>query len=321
MGRIEFNEAQCLSAVGNSRCDSEDIGAVFISKCLQLVDIPKEPSDGNSMCLASAECINGYCAHGSADAGVAPEGCPGICRPFKATNASCQLDAECDALNAYCDPTTNRCLMRPGNNGDCTAVGCQPNLYCLNGKCTMPTATGTNPGDPCNTLQNFSTDIAACAPTMFCKMQLAPTISGVCATKIAMGATCTPADTPFGGDNQCVDGAVCAQVGTQAMHTCQAYGALSADCDPAAASCKDTLYCDSTTKKCTALLADGASCNPAANHCLANSQHGNTNCVGAPPVCVPEKLPGDSCAPATESPVCGSNYCDPAKSACGLLCN
>ncbi|HZS36096.1 MAG TPA: hypothetical protein VFF06_04685 [Polyangia bacterium] len=320
-GRIQFNEAQCLAAIAGSRCDGEDIGEVFISKCRDLVDIPKEPSDGTSACLASAECINGYCAHGSADAGLAPEGCPGICQPFKVLNATCAIDAECDAVNAYCDSGTKKCTMRPGANGDCTMVGCQPNLYCNGGKCTAPTPTGTTAGAPCNTLQNFSTDTPACGPTFFCKMVLAPTISGTCAAKIAMGSPCTPADTPFGGDNQCVDGSVCAQIGTQTMHTCQAYGSLNADCDPAAGSCKDALYCDSTTKKCLALLADGASCNPAANHCIANSQHGNTNCIGATPVCVPEKLPGDACNPATESPACGSNYCDPNKSTCGLLCN
>jgi hypothetical protein len=313
-GRIHINELQCLAAIMGARCDGEDSGGVFLGKCLRLLDKPMQPSDGTSQCLFSGECVKGYCAHGSSDAGV--------CTAFKGLTAACTSDVECDSTMAFCDPGTHQCAALAGVSADCSVISCLPNLYCdSNSKCAAPTPSGTT-GVVCNPFQGISTDVPACAAGFFCKVTATP--SPVCTAKIPMGSNCNPNDAYQSGiDNQCADGSSCYQTVGQANASCQAWAGVSQPCDPANNSCQATLYCDNVTNPaapvCKALIADNQPCNASTNnHCLAGSAHSGQNCIGS--VCVPDKPYNGTCNPATDDPVCDTGYCSPTNNRCSVLC-
>lgn len=339
-GRVQINEAQCLAAVMGARCDNSDLGGVFLGKCAKLLNLPMQPSDGTSQCLVGLECVNGYCAHGKADAGTAPEGCPGVCTPFKNLSDACGSDTECNQSVAFCDTGTNKCAAKGGAAATCTDLGhCRDGLYCAgyftniaspSGTCTMASGSG-NSGDACDTIQDLYTDFPTCGTGLYCKPATgAPPYEtrGTCAAKIASGMPCT-APTGFNAavENPCVDGTGCFQTVGQTMATCQPFAGASQACDAAQASCQETLFCDNVTNPaaptCKALIADNQPCDPTTNnHCLANAKHGNTNCIGATgsAVCVPEKPYNTTCNPVSDSPACGSDYCSPSNSRCSILC-
>ncbi len=332
LGRVRINELQCISAIQGSRCDNEDVGGVYFEKCALQLDKPMQASDGTSACIIGFECINGYCQHATPDGGATnPEGCAGVCQPYKTANAACNPNAaypECDPNTTFCDSGTSKCLALPALGGDCSATFlCQPNQYCKATatagvyQCAMAAATG-NLGDACDVFQNVGTATPACANGLFCKQGASPT----CQTKIATGQPCTPSDAVASIDNQCVDGSACYKGGAQTMATCQAYAGVNGDCDPTPGSvsgCQTTLYCDSATKKCKALIADNMSCDSTLQNCLA----GATNCLGSGVAakCVANINYNNACTPVVDDTVCGGggpgDFCNPANNRCAIQCN
>jgi hypothetical protein len=333
-GRLQLDETLCLTAIQGSRCDGEDTGRLA-AQCGRGSQIPLQALGGQ--CLLNAECIGGYCARVALalDAGAAPEGCPGVCAPFKALGDPCEPpdDSSCDADTARCDGATMKCVARATAGQACAGpTECQFGLFCdvVAQRCISPTSSGQL-GDACNPFESVLTSWPTCGVGLFCKYSFATTpSSGHCATRLQVGANCNPGDTPVGADDQCVDGAACFQAAGAPNPTCQPWAGPGEPCDPSHDSCKDTLYCDGASGKCIAYIPDGQACDPAAPHCLSGSASSSNNCIGSGSgLCAAVKSFGDACAPATDDVLCGAGtiggfsnglYCRPVANVCAVRC-
>jgi len=312
-GRLEINELQCLDAIKSSRCDQSDSGA-WITRCNDFLYIPHQAA--GATCLASEECMSGFCQHAGSDGGMSEQvtGCNGVCATPKATGMPCRLSTDC-AANSYCDHFAGTCTALGMLNDSCmnpfglgTGPSCKFGLLCPTfssaPKCSVPVMQTAVGGD-CDPSQGASTSTPACATGLYCQVQYAastmactgdgdcttvgafcntttgfcqnPT-AGKCEMKTALGGDCDPHNESFFSfaDNQCADGSLCAQVGAQTKFTCQAFGGANADCS-SDVTCKVGFYCNASNK-CTPWAGDGQPCD-VSNHCA-----GGLN--GVQPVCI-----------------------------------
>jgi hypothetical protein len=324
-GRIEVNEAQCLAAVGNQRCDHSDVG--FISaRCGNSGTLLVPHQTVGGACIVDAECISGYCAHGNTDAGtLQPSGCLGMCAAFKTTGAACVGNVECNAVIATC--TGNMCTPRSDANQACTLPNnCKAGLYCPSFSqtptCQMPAMQMMTNG-PCDPLQGQFTTTPPCALGLYCQLQYADggstPIGATCQPKVASGNPCKPTDVNGGGnfnflalDSPCQDGTSCFTTGAPGTETCQPLGTANATCSASETSCADTYSC--TAGHCVSKVATGSPCPTVGtgNQCASNSCGVATSDAGSAGMCVTRKGFGASCQPGVENALCGADQCTPA---------
>lgn len=367
-GRMEINELQCLDAIKSSRCDFSDVGSVN-AKCQEFLYTGHQ-ADGMP-CIGGAECTSHYCQHGGSDAGMTEQvtGCAGVCAPAKSAGQTCRIGPDCAPGN-YCarSLTPHQCVALTMGNASCTNIlgkgtgqPCQAGLNCptfsATPTCQLPAMQMALHG-ACDPYQGAATQTAACAPGLYCQVQYTATTTacttdnqctalsgycdvpsgfcqapsaGKCETKIAAAADCDPHNENIFSfvESQCVDGAVCAQLAGQTKATCQTVGGANANCNDDT-NCKVGFYCSSG--KCTAWLADNASCDPSTTGAECTSETAQTACVvantdaGTSTTCQVTKSFGAACVPGLQDALCepsdliGSTRCAPNAAGTGGTC-
>jgi len=346
-GRMEINELQCLDALKNARCDNSDTFA-WHSRCQQFLYIPHQTN--GAACLASDECLSGFCQHAVTDGGTSEQvtGCPGTCADPKTIGAPCRLPSDC-AIDSFCDiGGTYQCQKLAALNEPCQPGLCQLGLTCPTFPATAP-ATCQPPvmqtmlDGPCDPFQGALTASPACPADMYCQLQYSGTTpsGGLCKMKLASGADCDPKnDGPyFFVDSQCVDGTTCYQLSGQTKPTCQAFGSAGSDCNKitgTVSTCKQALWCDMSTTpgKCKPFVADGQACGE--NQVCASALPNQPTCIAANAdagtftTCQVAKSFGATCIPVFEDSLCppadnaGTSTCVPTGTGggvCAPKCN
>jgi hypothetical protein len=338
-GRLEINEAACIDAVENIRCDQSNGIAVAVI-CERSLFIPH--LNKGDVCLGDVECINGYCAHEGSDAGAAPQpsGCPGRCADFKAAteecfpgSTACGPDGDCSSFNpgvagtcikffqigATCDPFAAECDSRTSY---CPFFGTEH-------KCTAPAMHAE--GESCDINQNTMA-VPPCAVGQYCKLA-ADGNSATCQKQISDGTTECVGDF-YNPD--CADGKLCYSLSASVANTCQKRGSNNEPCvafSGTTSSCQLGYYCDGaapgTPGTCKPLIADGQPCTQSYT-CASTHQQRDNTCVvansdaGTQTTCQPSKGFGESCVPGYEDSVCfpadtsGTAYCAPAANGGGV---
>jgi hypothetical protein len=248
----------------------------------------------------------------------------GICQRPIAMGGSCAPVApssstqEC-AGEASCSPTTRTCVARtafvvPVENEPCANGGCGLGLYCKNGTCLKPSASGAN----CDS-------VTKCQAGTFCSQ------ANVCLPEVSTGGTCR-------SSAECARDSMCLITSGSATGTCAPRSAkIGQSCvGEASPSCSEG-YCTATAANqigvCAAIKSVGASCRAldecgsfaycsASGICSAKKSAG-ANCmyrgecvdsaycsVGG--TCINKFSPGASC---TSSGQC-LGYCDSDKRTC-----
>ena len=330
-GHVVVNELQCLDAISNSRCDGSDTG-VIQQKCVTFLFVGKQLADQE--CLSSEECADGnYCLHSLNDGGTARQvpGCLGKCEPYKATG--CDEVDSCNLATAIC--AGGNCIALPGDGMPClfgAGGACQRGLYCSSfdatPTCRMPMMQMAA-GGSCDPAQSQNTTVAPCGPGangagMYCKFDKSPSpTSASCTPKMPSGGACDKTLYNLATDNPCVDGFHCDTTASgTSVGVCNPFRTLGGDCTPpnlatspenSAPDCKVNFYCDGTSKKCTALAADGSGCTISAS-CLAYQRN---NYSSSPYTCLVDNPDagsfksceayqnfGTSCLPGFQDDIC-----------------
>jgi|GEM_PF-2212248 len=132
---------------------------------------------------------------------------------------------------------------------------------------------------------------------------------GACSTLAQVGGAC--------GDNQtCAPGSACVPGAGTATCTAITHGAAGASCDDIEALCADGLYCDATTRKCTATKASGAPCS-GSNECTPPLVCGGASPVGMGTTCQSAGQAGTGCSFDEQ---CASGLgCDSSKNQCATV--
>jgi hypothetical protein len=359
-GRMEIDEALCLNALHNARCDNADTTA-WTDKCFNSLFIPHQAA--GMVCLGDSECINGYCAHSTVDGGATlqPTGCPGKCTAFKLAGAVCASDIEC-GLDSVCDVPmgatdgVTKCIKNfavgdPCDPNSVAKVACSPQTsYCPlfgTGQHCAGAATQTQLHGPCDP-NEYQSSAPACGAGMYCKVAAGGT-SATCETKIASGQPCDSTDPTFNFDlfdDPCVDGTFCYDATvddiTTTAGTCQAYGGANDPCKrftATASTCKQGYFCQLVANKqhigtCQLLLLDDAACVPGQSNTCASSSNVVGTCVdnypdgGTQTTCQPIKGFGVACLPGVEDVLCapadapGTAFCSvtPTGGVCAPKC-
>jgi hypothetical protein len=218
-----------------------------------------------------------------------------------ATSAACYKDDEC-AGNAYCDtrstcPGTCKNYILTGNA--CTVTDkCADNGSCVGSVCVAPSyscqdAPCTKNGDEC-----FA--------GYYCKLPAADAGAGTCQ---ALPATSQPCGMETGF--QCTYGVSC-NLNLEAgfTGTCGALGTAGAAC-LSVLNCEAGFYCAKADGgilgTCTAVLAPGADCDPAARDysCGRGLVYG---CQPATGKCATNPAVGDPCV--VDNDTCQNSWCD-----------
>lgn len=268
-GRLEINEAQCLDALKNSRCDLMDSG-FWTTRCVQFL-FTAHQAVGMS-CVANEECISGFCQHAGSDAGMAEQvtGCPGTCATARPVGAPCRINGDC-ASGAYCDRfTTHMCQALAPLNQPCSNVlgvgsgpPCQVGLVCptFSGGtmpvCVLPAMQTALHGD-CDPFQGAVAPTPECDAGMYCRFKYTAGAAcagpanctafgsycdttvgncmnpsgGSCEMKLAANAVCDTHNDSFlaSVDSQCADGTSCYTLGAETMPHCHALGSANGAC-------------------------------------------------------------------------------------------
>lgn len=224
----------CTNVVRSAPCvtDHSDL-----PKC----ELPNGTLDDGAPCSSGEQCKSGSCGGGGSICGT--------CQPRVPVGGDCSAPLPVCVKGALCDPTTKTCkaIVHNGEGSTCVPGNgelCDSGLYC---------DLGTS---SCEERRPLG---AACGGTAPCQIGL------ICAettrtcigprTKVVEGRACGLS----AGWVECDTNLMC----EPSSETCVRiqWVAPGGDCSAPAALC-DHGFCNQTTKKCPALIADGQPCNP-----------------------------------------------------------
>jgi hypothetical protein len=193
-------------------------------------------------CLVAEECQAGtFCYLGG-------NACPSRCTAYEPVDAGCNFaDRQCDPVTANCRFANGlyNCAARQPDGGTCVYWSdCLDGLACINSVCVQEIA---KTGEPCSVNQGYP----LCGADEFCRLPLGQTnVPGVCTKKAALGGVCS-------GYGTCLPGLRCSS--NYSTGKCVNLGSEGDVCwnyD----DCRDELFCDVSTSRCTAFPADGGDC-------------------------------------------------------------
>lgn len=220
----------------------KDVGCNFDSDDIPECDFDTGTLADGAACSSGSQCKSGSCKKTVTE--TSSSAC-GVCEARVAVGGDCSAEGSSCVSDARCDATTKKCvaIVRNGVGGSCDSTKgeqCQSGLVCdfTTKICKERGAVG-----------------AACSGTSPCQsgLQCSPT-TRTCVTPVLAneGQAC-------GGTSgaSCAAGLRCDFATQKCVKI--TWVAPGGDCSAAGSMCEHG-SCNSTTKKCPALLADGQAC-------------------------------------------------------------
>jgi hypothetical protein len=225
----------CANAIRGASCNTD-------SDDLPQCDFDKGTLADGAACTTGNQCQSGSCKKTATETGST--GC-GVCQPRIAIGGDCSTDNSTCVTDARCDFTTKKCVavVRNGVGGSCDSAkgeSCLSGLYCdfTTKICKERGAAGAtcSSSAPCQTgLQCSATTKTCTAPTLAAEGQACGGTTGV----------------------GCVSGLRCDFTAQKCVKI--TWVAPGGDCSVVGSMCEHGA-CNTTTKKCPVLIADGAAC-------------------------------------------------------------
>jgi hypothetical protein len=227
--------AGCANALAEASCNTK---ADQIAAC----DFPPGSLADGAACTSSEQCKSESCVKVATSDGPTPS-C-GTCQPRVAIGGDCSTNSRC-VDKAQCDFTTKKCIaiVYHGVGGTCDSTKgeqCESGLLC--DYTTKTCKARATVGQPCSSSVPCETGLTCDSISKTCYQ---PTIAGG-------GQACgTAAKARCGSDLACDPTALkCVKI---------TWVAPGGDCGVMFSSCLHG-SCNSTTKKCPALIPDGGAC-------------------------------------------------------------
>lgn len=269
-GRVSYNGNNvkaCFDALANATCDKTDeSGRVLPVQCSGFTH---GTIAGGAACMANADCISGYCS------GSTQQTCSGTCVGDTAPSTTpAGLGESCSSLNSciaglYCDHTTFKCAPLKAAGEACTQTDgseCAYGLGCA-GTTTRTCKALPLVNEPC--------------PDGVCRDDGVHCVSGTTPTCKAYGlagAVCTTS-------TDCSPYFPC-DFTTTSPYMCKKPPSVGEACTTGNTRCfEEHSYCDSTTLRCTAGKADGATCTSAIQCVSLDCDTATMTCISPTPAC------------------------------------